>query len=82
MLITIRNIGNSRGLVIPKAMLNELGLENQADVQIENGTLVIRRPALTPRQGWAEASQALAQAGDDALILPEFANAEDEEIKW
>lgn len=35
-----------------------------------------------PRAGWAEAAQTLAEAGDDAPIWPEFANAEDTELKW
>jgi hypothetical protein len=30
------------------------------------------------RKGWAEASRALAEAGDDALAWPEFANEDDE----
>ena len=30
-----------------------------------------------PRAGWADASRALAEAGDDALVWPEFANDDD-----
>ena len=35
-----------------------------------------------PRAGWAEASRAIAAAGDDALVWPEFGNAEDEGLAW
>ena len=35
-----------------------------------------------PRTGWAEASQALAEAGDDKLVWPEFPSADDDEWKW
>jgi antitoxin MazE len=35
-----------------------------------------------PRAGWAEAARALADADDDRLVWPEFANAEDDELVW
>jgi len=34
------------------------------------------------RTGWAEASKALAAAEDDALVWPEFANIDDENLDW
>jgi thimet oligopeptidase len=36
----------------------------------------------SPRKGWAEPSRKLAEAGDDGLVWPEFANEEDEELKY
>jgi hypothetical protein len=35
-----------------------------------------------PRAGWAAASKALAEAGDDKLVWPEFPNPEDDELEW
>jgi len=40
------------------------------------------RPKRKPREGWAEAFQELAQAGDDGLVWPEFANADDDDLRW
>jgi len=34
------------------------------------------------RAGWAVASRRLAEAGDDALIWPEFSNAADDQLRW
>jgi len=34
------------------------------------------------REGWAKASKAIAETGDDALIWPEFTNENDEELIW
>lgn len=82
MRIAIRQIGNSKGLIIPAAMLLQAGLETEAELTVEDGALVLRQPAKPPRSGWAEASQALAEAGDDALLMPEFANEMDEELVW
>ena len=79
---TIRKMGNSQGVLIPKAILAQLGLENEVEMEIVNDTLVLRRPRQVPRQGWAEARQAIAAAGDDALVLGDFPNADDAELKW
>jgi antitoxin MazE len=42
----------------------------------------LRKPKAAPRTGWADASMKLAAAGDDALVLPEFANEADAEPTW
>jgi antitoxin MazE len=82
MITTIRRMGNSQGVLIPKPLLQQIGLEDQAEMLVEGDALVLRRPRTSPRSGWAEASKKLAAAGDDALVLPEFANEGDAELKW
>ena len=82
--ISIRRIGNSQGVVIPKPVLAQLGLDATAGVEmtIEDGALVLRRPASPARTGWAEAARRIAEAGDDELVMGEFGNAEDSELVW
>lgn len=80
--VSIRPIGNSRGIVIPKPMLAQLGLEDRADLTVENGALVIRKPALPARAGWADAAKAVAMTDDDGLVMGEFANEGDEDLTW
>ncbi|MBS0584377.1 MAG: AbrB/MazE/SpoVT family DNA-binding domain-containing protein [Proteobacteria bacterium] len=80
--ISIRDIGNSKGVVIPKPLLAQLELEDSADLTVENGALVLRKPARSARAGWAQAAKAVAAAGDDALVMGEFGNADDASHKW
>ena len=82
MKITIRQIGNSQGIVIPKPLLAQIGLEGEAEMTIEGDALVLRKPSKPARSGWAEASKKLAAANDDALVLGEFANADDADLTW
>jgi antitoxin MazE len=82
MITQIRRVGNSRGVIIPKPMLKEAGLEKEAEIALERGAIVIRKPRRNPRQGWAEASRRIAEAGDDKLIWPEFANRDDGDLEW
>lgn len=78
----IRNMGNSRGVIIPKPLLAQVGLESEAEMTVERGALVLRRPRRKCREGWADASRALAETGDDVLVWPELANEGDEKLAW
>jgi len=51
---TIIKIGNSQGLIIPKRMLNRLGVRRRVELQIKDGGLFIA-PVDDTRKGWAEA---------------------------
>jgi antitoxin MazE len=82
MLTTIRRMGNSQGVIIPKPLLQQVGLSDQAEMVVEGNTLVLRQPRRAPRSGWAEASKELAAKGADALVLPEFGNEADTDLKW
>jgi antitoxin MazE len=82
--VAIRKIGNSQGVVIPKPVLAQLGLDSEAgaEMTVEDGALVLRRPASPVRAGWAEAARSIAEAGDDELVMGEFGNEEDPELVW
>ena len=82
--IVIRNIGNSKGVLLPKALLAQAGLDDStvAKVAVEHGAIVLRKPAQPARTGWAQAAQAVAAASDDALLLGDFGNAADADLAW
>lgn len=80
---SIRKMGNSQGVLIPKPFLAQTGMEvGEVDIEIESDAIVIRKPAKKARHGWAQASKAIAAAGDDALVWPEFANEGDKALVW
>jgi antitoxin MazE len=80
--IAIRKIGNSQGILIPKPLLAQVGLEGHAELTVERDALVLRRPARPARAGWAAAAKKIAGRGDDALVLGEFGNEDDAELIW
>ena len=78
----IVRIGNSRGIRVPKALLDVADLPEEVLLEAEAGRLVVT-PARTTRAGWAEAAQRMHAAGDDQLLDPPPANAfDDEEWEW
>lgn len=80
--VAIRRMGNSQGILIPKPILAQVGLEAVADLQVRDGVIEIRPLHRSPRAGWADDACRLAELGDDALVWPELANADDADLEW
>lgn len=73
----IIQIGNSKGLRVPKSLLTQLRLEGEVELEVAGDALVIRR-ARSPREGWAKA---FAKAGPQAMLDREIPTAFDE-LDW
>lgn len=82
MQVSIRKMGNSQGVLIPKPVLQQLGLADTADMQVKDGVIEIRPIKRNLREGWAQDSQRLAATGDDALQWPAFDNESDAQWEW
>jgi antitoxin MazE len=80
----VRKLGNSSGVIIPKPLLRDLGVADGDSIEmtLEAGRIVLVPIKRRARSGWAEASQRIAEAHDDALVWPEFGNTEDEALVW
>lgn len=82
MKIAIRRFGYSKGIIVPAEILSQVGLEGVADIRLKNASLIISPPKKRARFGRAKASQKLAVAGDDSLVLPEPGNVSDADLRW
>lgn len=58
-------IGNSQGVRLPRAIIEEAKLSRDLDVVVEAGAVVIRSAPV--RAGWASDARACHEAGDDSL---------------
>ena len=61
-------IGNSRGIRIPRALLEQAGLDNEVEMTFEGDKLIIHSPH-HPRQGWEEHFKIMSEQGDDHLLV-------------
>ncbi len=73
-------IGNSRGIRIPKAVIEQTGLQDEVEIDVRGSELVIRS-ARKPREGWDEAFRQMAARGDDKLLDAETSTTW-EETEW
>ena len=79
---TLRRMGNSQGVLIPKAIIDQLDIGEDLNMSVENDAIILRKPEKQIRVGWADASKKIAAVGDDKLVWPEFSNEGDEELVW
>jgi antitoxin MazE len=80
----IVRIGNAQGIRIPKPLLDQIGLEDEVEVQVEGDSLVIR-PLKKARAGWAKAFREMARQNDDQLLdseTPSSTTWDEEEWEW
>ena len=78
----IVRIGNSRGIRVPKMLLEHAQLPQEVELQAEHGRLVVRA-ARGPRAGWAEAARAMHSRGDDQLLdAPTSTGFDDNVWQW
>jgi len=80
----IVRIGNSQGVRIPKALLEQTGLNGEVEIMAEDRALVIRS-ARRPREGWENAFRQMAQRGDDVLLdasSPSLSTWDRDEWEW
>jgi len=61
-------IGNSRGVRIPKPLIEQCGFGEVVELRVENDRLIVS-PERTVRQGWAEAFRAAQPTDSDELLL-------------
>ena len=73
MLTSIRQIGNSRGLLIPAAFLASCQIEDQVDLQLQDGQIVIKPVKRKLRVGWFEPTSQTSEA----VLAQERAEAQD-----
>ena len=80
----IVRIGNSQGIRIPKPLLQQSGLGEEVELEVQDHQIVIRA-AGRPRQGWDDAFRAMATEHDDALLEQDTVSSSEwdsEEWEW
>lgn len=60
-------IGNSRGIRIPRTILEQAGLTDEVEMAVEGNKLIIQA-SRHPRQGWEERFADMVKQGDDQLL--------------
>lgn len=84
MQVELIRIGNSRGVRIPKSVIEQCGFGDRIDLLVEEGRVILaRNPDL--RQGWKEALEAAKGIAEDELLLdgiPEHEFDGGEEWTW
>ena len=75
-------IGNSRGVRLPKPLIEEAGLKDDVQLRVRDGEVIITS-VNEPRSGWAEAAlRARNQDHDRLLDEPTLTEFDQKEWRW
>lgn len=78
----IIKIGNSKGIRIPKAVLESCGFNGTVEMQIAGDKLIITKPVRKPREGWVEElEESIKKYGVPEILMPDFMN-EFDKTEW
>ncbi|MEY3670001.1 MAG: hypothetical protein RL258_1396 [Pseudomonadota bacterium] len=77
---SLRRIGNSRGVILPIAVLEALGTPETLNLTVENGRIVLE-PLKEPRKGWFD-NAAYYQSTDEERAWESAPLSDDSEWVW
>ena len=81
MKVELIRIGNSRGIRIPKPVIDQCGFGDTVDLRVELDRLVIA-PDRQPRQGWEKSFRSANPATPDQLLLEALPPNEFDRDEW
>jgi antitoxin MazE len=81
MRIKLVRIGNSRGIRIPKSLIEQCGFGDTVELRVEQDRLVITR-GRSPRQGWKEAFIAAGSSAHGPLLFEALSPNEFDAEEW
>lgn len=73
-------IGNSQGIRIPKTLLEQTGINEEVEIEIQDNSLILRA-ASKSRAGWDKAFATMAVEDDDEL-LDDVTTTEWDDQEW
>ena len=75
-------IGNSRGVRLPKALIEEAGLHEEVEIRADGRSIIIT-PGRRPRDGWAaDAKRLVADGAQGLLDAPTETRFDREDWEW
>lgn len=80
--VSIIPIGNSKGIRIPKSILQQLNIHEKVELLVHNKEILIKPINEKPRVGWSDEFFKMHNNGDDKLLIPDIENQDSFEWEW
>ena len=82
MKVNIVSIGNSKGIRIPKSILDQCDFNREAELEVQNNKLVIKPVKRKVREGWDRAFKLMHERKEDVLAVNDSLDLEMENWEW
>ncbi len=68
MQLPIIDIGTSKGILLPKTLLDKYNIDDKVEMILKEGYIILK-PKAEPRKGWDKAFKQMHENGDDKLLI-------------
>lgn len=75
--IPVVRIGNSRGIRIPKSVIDQLYIQDTLELEVHENEIVLKPVKGKAREGWRQSFADMHSEGEDEPLIPEL---EDEDV--
>lgn len=75
-------IGNSKGVRLPKALLDLCHIRDAVNLSVKGDMIVIQPLKHHPRAGWEAAFRRMHERGEDRLLIPDSLDLDFESWEW
>ena len=82
MKVSIVAVGNSKGIRIPKSILEQCNFDKEAELAVENNKIVLRPVRGKRRNGWDKAFKLMHERKEDAMLLDDSLDIEMKNWEW
>lgn len=82
MLVSLVPIGNSKGIRLPKNILEECEITDKLELTVKNNEVILRPVKSKTREKWDEKFKLMRGNGDDELVMEVSSDFDMAEWDW
>ena len=82
MLLSVVAIGNSKGIRIPKTILEQCNIRDRLELEVKGGRIILEAVGEIPRKDWEKKFQEMAASNDDNLLVADDIEIDMEDWEW
>lgn len=80
--VAIVSIGNSKGIRIPKAILEQCHIKQEVNLETKGESIIIKPLKRESRKDWEKAFQKMHENKDDELLIGDRIDLDMENWEW
>ena len=82
MIVSVVAIGNSKGIRLPKAILEQLQINDKVELEVDNKQIILKPVNKQTRAGWEEALKGMNKNQEDILLIEEITESKELDWEW
>jgi antitoxin MazE len=82
MLVSIVQIGNSKGIRLPKKILEQCEINDKIEMEVVDKEIILKAIKNKPREGWNEKFKLMAENGEDNILIDEKLDLDMKNWEW